>query len=729
MNRGILTAAIFQHSSKVQPFKQESLDSIVERILHFSKKVSLSTTDIQNTFVELIGYCIPLDIFENSIERLLKDRKVTLDPTNEEKYRINPARSSEIDINEKASLLNQDKLINRLFKNSPESKTLYIEPFWFTISYIFSKIGDYSARLVDGSIDKEQILFPILDKSIEECEKLFKVDYVFFKQKINEFFSELNNPIYNDTKCVLAQNYFIAKSIGINPNSENFSKEVFENQIIYLDTNVILAIISKNNRKHNNAIALINALNKLNVKICVSHITTIEYENWIQSEFERIRKTNKQIPLKTKAKIDSPVYKDYYQTYLDLIEKDTEINLDTILQNIEKEYSDYKNTLLNLFSEGALTFIDNDWFETIENEPHFDPFVKLVKSKYREVSPRDKGDGAAIHDSKMLLWLDKESKASGIKHLFVTTDTSMPLMKFKDNEKTNNIVLEAILQWLLPMTNGHNDAGIEKTIAEFIKQKILPKEFIFEIKDFLIFDQLHMECQELPSEDVENCILYLKNNAAGLNPNNASDREKFANEIAKYFIDPGKKYKLELAEREIENKKLAAQLGDVYKTIEELKVQSETKDSLLEQAKKEHSEEIAKSNAEHSESINHVLDALKVVTGQLDKIKDEKLEDDIRFKMKIWKKPAKWAVFCFILLFLFGVFELIPDWGWNYPAKFVAWISSIETESRGLFELLIGINIFLLTGLIVTLFIFIYNRLINKSNIDKKHKEFKSNSN
>jgi hypothetical protein len=112
MNRGILTAAIFQHSSKVQPFKQESLDSIVERIIHFSKKVSLTTKDIQDNFVELIGYCIPIDIFENSIERLLKNRIVFVDPTNEEKYRINPARSSEIDTSEKALLLNQDKLIN-----------------------------------------------------------------------------------------------------------------------------------------------------------------------------------------------------------------------------------------------------------------------------------------------------------------------------------------------------------------------------------------------------------------------------------------------------------------------------------------------------------------------------------------------------------------------------------------------------------------------------------------
>lgn len=723
MNREILSAALFQHSSKVQPFKQESLDSIVERIIFFSKKSSLSSKEIQDIFVEIIGYCIPISIFESSIERLLTAKKIYVDQIIEDEYKISPTRSQEIEISETTSIKRREDLINKIFKNSPERKALYVEPFWFTISYIFSNIGDYSAKLVNGKIDKEQILFPILDNSIAECKKLFEIDFNFFKQKINEFFSELNDPLYNETKCVLAQNYFIAKSIGINPSSENFSREVFENQIIYLDTNVILAIISKNNRKHNNAIAFINAINKLKLKICVSHITTIEYENWVQNEFERIRKTDKQIPKNTKSKIESPVYRDYYQAYIEELEKENDVDSDLILQNIERDYLDYKNTLSNLFNKENLFFIDDVWFETIEKDPQFDFFVKHVKSKYSEVSTREKGEGASIHDAKLLLWLDKSSKESGKKHLFVTTDTSMPLIRFGDNENTNNIVLEAILQWLLPMTNGHNDNELDKTIAEILKQKILPKEFIFEIKDFLIFDQLHMECQELPAEDVENCILYLKKNASGLNPNNASDREKFANEIAKYFIDPGKKFKLELAEREKEIQNLADQLGDVYQTIEELKTQSETKEIALKNAEKEHSEEIEKIQGQHSEKIAKILGALTGVTGELDSIKEDRRQEKIREGIKIWKRPAKYALLLFVLMILFGIFEIIPDWGWNYPAKLLSWISSIETSSRGLFELCIGLNIFLLSGLVITLFIFCYNRLFNKNLIEKKQEE------
>jgi len=721
MKRQILLAALFQHSSKVQPFKQESLDAIVERIIYFYSETNLSISNIQEIFTEITGYTIPSLYFENSVQRLLKLNKITPSNLDAESYSIEIKRKNEISISENAIDQKQKVLIDKLFKNSPEKKTLYTEPFWFAVSFIFSNIGDYSAKIVNGKIDREQILFPVLDKSIEECKSNYSINFDFFKQKLIEFFSDTNDHLYIETKCILAQNYFIAKSIGINPDSENFSKDVFENQIIYLDTNVLLAIVSKYNRKHTNAVAFLKAINKLKIKICLTQPTIVEYETWVQNEFDRIRKTSKQIPKKTKAKIESPVYQDYYQTYIVKSDKDDDFDTEEILSDLEKHYFNYKEILSELIPNETIEYVDNTWFDSIINEPNFEDFVVYIKEKYHETgSNRDKGKGAAIHDAKILLWLDKESKESGIKHLFVTTDTSMPLIRFDENDNVRNVLLEAILQWLLPLTNGHNDNEIDKTISEIIKQRILPKEFIFEIKDFIIFDQLHMECQELPAEDVENCIMYLKKNASSLNPNDASDREKFASEIAKYFIDPSKKYKIELAERERENKQLSERLGDVYIKLQELQVQSEAKENELTQAKLKHEEELTAIQSQHSDSISQVIQTLSNVTNELDDLRNEKRQIKVDDALKKWKRPAKISLVLFFLVAIFGVLEIIPDWGWNYPSKVLSAISAFEQSSRGLFELCIGLNIFLLTSLLIAFFIFFYNRLINKSNIEKE---------
>ena len=84
-NRDILSAALFQHSSKIQPFKQSSLDRIIERILFFSTNSCLSSEEIQKVFIDTIGYTIPLSVFESSIERLLKNNSVLTDKEDEEK--------------------------------------------------------------------------------------------------------------------------------------------------------------------------------------------------------------------------------------------------------------------------------------------------------------------------------------------------------------------------------------------------------------------------------------------------------------------------------------------------------------------------------------------------------------------------------------------------------------------------------------------------------------------
>ncbi|MBT6684719.1 MAG: hypothetical protein HN704_05590 [Bacteroidetes bacterium] len=724
MNREILTAALFQHSSKVQSYKKDALDSIVERILFFTTKNHLSTHEIQISFVEITGYTIPQNHFEESLGRLIKSDCV-LQNSDEDLFSILPKRKNEIEISEKAILQKQSLLIDKLFKHSPEKKSSYIEPFWFTVSNIFSTLGDYSAKIVAGKIDKEQILYPVLNRSIEECKKNFEINYDFFRQKVIEFFSELNDPNYNETKCVLAQNYFIAKSIGINPNSENFSKDIFKNQIIYLDTNVLLAIISKHNRKHNNAIASLKALKKLDIQICITKETIIEYETWVQKEFERIRKTTNQIPKKTKSKVESPVYQDYYHIFLEKSEKEEASDFDDILTDLEQYYFNFREVLKQYISEDKIKYIDNAWFETVEKEPNYESTVKLIKEKYREVSVREKGDGAAVHDAKVLLWIDKASRETGIKHLFLTTDTSMPLIQLGDIGNSNNIILEAILQWLIPLTNGHKDEDVDKTISEFLKQRIVPKEFIFEIKDFLIFDQLHMECQELPAEDVENCIIYLKKNAAGLNPNKAADREKFASEIAKYFIDPGKKFKLELSVKEKENQQLQAQLGDVYQLLEKVQGQNEEKDKQLSELKTEHDENLKGLKENHDQEISSIKDSLTDVNKELTTIREEQERKIGEKDYSKWKRPAKIAFVFFIVILLFGILQLLPNWKYNYPAKLVEYINGVKEISEAKFRLWMTFDGFLTTGLIISLFVFSYKRLFNKENKRNMRKELK----
>jgi len=713
--RKMLTSALFQHSTKLQSFKQSALDRIVERILYFSENIGVETQDIQYIFKKELGYVLPISSFEKAIERLQDNKRIEV-ADDEATYKLTDISKKEfenIQINSEKSFT---RIINKLFHNAPENRELYIEPFWFSMSYIFSNIGEFSAKLVEGAIDKETVLKPILKDCISEIEINFRINYQYFIKRLEYFFEETKEPLYNEFRWILAQNYFITSSLGINPESKTFSKELFQDVTLYLDTNVILSLITKQDRYYYNACSFIEAANKLKIKICICEITFSELEGWVNAESERILLTGHQIPKKTKSKIGSCIY----QRLQSKLPKNDVVTIEEkqeLLNQVVQEYMNYKDIVEKLIPNENLEYIDDKWFESIESEKVFEDTVIIVKEKFIEVRGRKKHVNASVHDAKILLWLKKQISENQKDYWLVTHDYSLPLIKLGDSEKSNSIILEAILQWLVPLTYN---SDFQEKFSYALKQRILPKEFLFEVNDFLIFEELHMDCSELPSEDVEDCIFFLKKNAPNLNPNKPADREKLASHIAKYFIDPGRKYKKELSEKEQENEKLIAQLGDVYQLIEKLKENANAKESELEQTRLSLTEEITQIKDEHKQEINEVLETLNGVSDELNSLKEENRQEKIDKKMEAWKRPAKFALALFIVLILFGILEFLPDWDWNYPAKLLTFFNSLAANEKGTFNICIGLNIFLLSGLIISLFIFFYNRLINKDKIEQK---------
>jgi ribosomal protein L44E len=77
-----------------------------------------------------------------------------------------------------------------------------------------------------------------------------------------------------------------------------------------------------------------------------------------------------------------------------------------------------------------------------------------------------------------------------------------------------------------------------------------------------------MSCKELPAEDVEGCISYMKLNVPFLNPSKAEDREKLAYEVTKFFADPGRKYNREISRLEAEKEGMKSEMEDIRREYE-----------------------------------------------------------------------------------------------------------------------------------------------------------------
>ena len=587
------------------------------------------------------------------------------------------------------------------------------------MNYIFSNVGEFSAKLVNGSLDKDAVLNPILKTCMSKIKSNYTINYDYFFKQVKNFFENTSEPLFNEFRWVLAQNYFITSSLGINPENEPFSKELFKDTTLYLDTNIILSLISEHNKHFNNASSFIEAANKLEMNYCVCQITIEEYERWVNSEAENIALAIDQIPKKTKSKIGSFIYQDL-QFELKKKGEITKEERQEVLDEIIGNYLDFKTVLEQFIPDEKITYIDDSWFDSIEKSKEYETTLTVVKDKFLDLRKRKKSDNASAHDSKILLWIDKEIKENESLIWFVTTDYSLPLIKMNQQEKSTSIIIEAILQWLVPLTG--NGTSKEK-FSQTLKQKILPQEFLFDVNDFVIFEELHMECGELPSEDIEDCILFLKKNAPNLNPNSPKDREKLAAFIAKYFYDPGRKYKSELSEREKENEKLVIQLGDVMSAIEDLKSNATLKDDKLESSKKAHKKEVEDIKSDSDDKIKKLEGSFKGIQDELGAMKEEKRQEKITNSFKKWQKRGKYSFAFFILLLTFVTLEFMPNWSWNYPAKMINEINTLESTENARYRIYIGINIFLITGLLIASFLYAYRRLFNTEKREEKREE------
>jgi hypothetical protein len=238
--------------------------------------------------------------------------------------------------------------------------------------------------------------------------------------------------------------------------------------------------------------------------------------------------------------------------------------------NIDEVFTSFHSPMDNLKSLFEVQSEDDIWFDQAKGKKEIKKFAKILKDKYTSTRGRAKRDQAALHDAILLFWLKKQREEKGSNIWLITTDTTLPgSLPPNTSSKSLAITLDALLQWISPIVvpEGEEDS-FTAIFSEMIKYRVLPQEKIFTLEDFLIFHEMHLSCKELPAEDVEECIRYIKVNAPTLDPLNPADRETLFYEVSKFFTSPGRKYKTEIERLESENIKIKQEFE---KKIEELK--------------------------------------------------------------------------------------------------------------------------------------------------------------
>ena len=200
----------------------------------------------------------------------------------------------------------------------------------------------------------------------------------------------------------------------------------------------------------------------------------------------------------------------------------------------------------------------------------------------------------------LLQWIWKEREDTSENTWLVTLDTTLPRVMPKNDGTTISypaITLDAIIQWISPVVIYRDTDEIAAIFSEAVKYQLLPQDSFFDLRDFLMFAEMEWDCKDLPVEDVEECIRFIKKNAPNLDPNNPRDREILAREITKFFADPGRKYKREIQRIESE---IASMEGRHHLEILERDRKDAENEKQIEELKQQQAEQERKDNLKKS---------------------------------------------------------------------------------------------------------------------------------
>jgi hypothetical protein len=287
---------------------------------------------------------------------------------------------------------------------------------------------------------------------------------------------------------------------------------------------------------------LSHACKNLNIELKICHVSLEELGRVVDYQRSVIAKVAGQIPDATAAKVKG----GFYSLYREQLKVKPDATIDEI-------FSAFTTPMPVLVNDYKVTLIDDEWFISAEKAVETTAVANRIKNEFLKKRGRPKTHNSAMHDALMLRWIERDRRQFNRKTWIITLDASLPIYRVDDvgDGTPLAITLDAFLQWISPLALVDDANEDMATIfAEAMRYQLLPQENLFDVRDFLVFAEMEWSCKDVPAEDVESCIRYLKAQAPNLDPTKPEDREKISHEISKFFADPGRKYKRAVQEAE-----------------------------------------------------------------------------------------------------------------------------------------------------------------------------------
>ncbi len=537
-----LTSARLRYSPQTQPLRQAAIDAIVEQnLLLVDTELTIDQVE-SNGCLSLPGGAPALSRgdFLQALDRLLLSGRVVSE--HKGRFKLAQAARDELWKEESRAEAQMAKTLSIALSGTNGTPEHYGGAFHYAISLIFSSLSQTYVAQLEGRNSGRSLSQSVgVTDAVARTKRHFpRIAPQVLETAVVNFLDSADSDS-DAIKWNLAQNSFLFAAIGWDQSGRLLSSELFGNAALYLDTNVIIPALVPGSVQHRIFRRLIEACKKLGVPVYVTQTTIDELRRVYAAEHDLVEKVTNQIPAGTRSKV---------QSFLLPVADDSSLK-----EQVEEGFERPSEVLAERY---GVKRIDDIWFIESAASDHTERLKSQLIKRSEERGGRPKREAAALHDALLLRWIAHERSRDQRDVWLVTRDSSLIGIDAAgtDADASYCLSLDALLQWIFPVLHrGSLDSeDVASDFASIVRSRLLPQTRIFDLEDFRIFSQLSMDCSQMPPDDVESCILAIKQQAGHLDPSSASDRERMAYLVQKFFKSPGRKYVETVASMEEINK-------------------------------------------------------------------------------------------------------------------------------------------------------------------------------
>lgn len=373
-------------------------------------------------------------------------------------------------------------------------------------------------------------------------------------------------------KFHLSQGYFFAQLIGFcDTKYEILTESAFRGAVLFLDTNVAILGLLRNDRLASQFDELLAVAKRLGIELRITRATVNEIRRVIASRVQQAEKLFGVLPEEVIERSDD----QFINAYIDALNVDRTLTPKAFFEPIEL-VSDSMETL-------GISVVESEEDDLIRSRD-FSREADVLQEAFNTARGFEKSQDILTHDlAHYALILDE--RATHALTWFLTRDRSLPVAAAKlkgDALFPFCYTLIGFLQTVSPfLISGKEEQGFAGIFSALIKEQILPREQLFNLRELTLLVEMHQDVISTPKEKLIAAIDYVKSAVLQGQAYRIENRAEVALGLRSYLASSSEEQIIELEKEHVRLDAVAKQEAQV--AVEERRLRLMTESAMRSQ--------------------------------------------------------------------------------------------------------------------------------------------------